>query len=285
MITQNQLFFLLLIILVFIEGCQTQPSDPLLEPIVSIESSTLTKRELLEAIPSNLQKEDSIIFTQNYIDRWVKTQLILRKAELNLSPEEKNVNKLLNDYRTSLLTHLYQQKLLEQKYSPLITSGEINDYYERMKEDFNLNEIIIKGVYIKIANTAPNLSKLERWFVSEDQKDLVNLEAYCFQNANKYDPFFDHWISFESINTEFPIPLKNANAVLKWKRVIKSSDDDFNYYLSIREIHFENETAPISYVTDKIKSILLNKKRIEFINKLEKDLLEEGEKQKLIKYY
>ncbi|MBN2166940.1 MAG: hypothetical protein JW717_11735 [Marinilabiliaceae bacterium] len=284
MALQNQLIIIILIFLT-LTACNNKPVDPLLEPIVSIESSTLTKKELYDAIPSKTAKEDSIIFAQNYIDRWIKTQLILRKAELNLSQEEKNLDKLINDYRTSLLTHLYQQKLLEQKYSPLITSGEIREYYNTMIDNFKLNEIIIKGVFIKIEKTAPNISQIEKWYTSDNKNDLISLEAYCFQNAKKYDPFFDHWVPFEKINSELPEKITNSENVLKWKKSFANKDDQYNYYLSIKEILFIGETAPIEYVNDRIKSILLNKKRIDFINQLEKDLVIEGEKQKIIKFH
>ena len=272
-------------IVTILSSCEGEPANPLLDPIVSIESSTLTKKELYDAIPANLSKEDSIIFAQNYIDRWIKTQLILRKAELNLSPKEKDVDQLLNDYRTSLLTHLYLQKLLEQKYSPLITSREIESYYTQMKDNFKLTEIIIKGVYIKIANSAPNLGNVEKWYSSDDQKELVSLEAYCYQNAVKYDAFFDNWISFDKINIELPNKIDNAENVLKWKRNFIENDESYKYYFSVRDIHFEGELAPLEYVSERIKSILLNKKRVEFIEQLEKDLMEEGEKQNLIKFH
>jgi hypothetical protein len=45
------------------------------------------------------------------------------------------------------------------------------------------------------------------------------------------------------------------------------------------------ETAPLEYVENRIKAILLNKKRVDFINNLESDLYEEGIKQKIIKFY
>lgn len=104
----------------------------------------MTLGELMDAVPDNLADQDSIAIAEDYISRWVRTKLMLRQAEINLSEEEKNVDKLLEEYRTSLLVHMYQQKILEQKHSPLVTSREIEDYYTQMKDNFNLQESIIR---------------------------------------------------------------------------------------------------------------------------------------------
>jgi hypothetical protein len=261
------------------------PTTETAVPVAEVDGKVLTLEELQSAIPNNLSKNDSLAFTQNYIARWVKSSLLLRKAELNLTPEEKDMQQLLESYRASLLIHKYQQKLLLEKYSPLITNNEIEEYYENMKENFILNNNIIQGVFIQVPLNTPNLSQLKKWYRSDNPEDYVKLEEYCFQNAQKFENFMDKWVTVKEISKLMPKPIPDHPNFLKYNTYYESSDTISHYLVSFKDYHKISEVAPLQYVEDKIKAILLNKKRIEFIQNLEEDLYKEGLKQKIIKFY
>jgi len=52
----------------------------------------------------------------------------------------------------------------------------------------------------------------------------------------------------------------------------------------IREYMLPGTTAPLKYVEERIKAILLNKKRIEFIQQLAQDLYDEAIREKIITF-
>lgn len=266
-------------------GCSSTEEDPLLDPIVTVDGVSLTLGELRRAIPDNLASQDSVAMADDYIGRWVRTKLMLRQAEINLSAEEKDVEKLLEDYRTSLLVHLYQQKILEQKHSPLVTSREIETYYTQMKDNFNLQESIIQGVFLKVPKGAPNQDQLRRWYRSTESEDLINLEAYSFQYARNYEQFIETWVPFSRINSYLPEPMLNEERFLRWSKHYETSDEAFNYYLAIHDFELPGNTAPVSFVEERVKAILLNKKRIEFIQQLGQDLYEEALREKAVSFH
>ncbi len=278
-----QLFVLSLIITLL--GCNNTIESPLDKPVVEVGDKALTKKELYELIPDNIPKDDSTIFAQDYLNRWIRSELMLRKAELNLTPQEKDVTKLLEEYRRSLLVHQYQQKMLLQKYSPLITNSEIKDYYNKMIDNFILNENIVKSIFIIVPRTAPNLRDLRKWYRSDNPKHLVLMESYCYQNAKRYDISIEKWKPFSAINGMLPRPISRPDRFLRYNHFYETSDSLNYYYINIKDFVLAKETAPIEYVEDRIKAILLNKKRLDFINKLESDLYDEGLKQKIIKFY
>lgn len=278
-------FFILAFPLLVLFSCHNKSNDRDSEPLAKVDNRVLTRLELERATPKNLTENDSIAYVQNYITRWVKSVLLLRKAELNLSAEEKDVEKLLADYRASLLIHKYKQQLLLQKHTSLISNSEIKWYYGEMIENFKLERDIIQGVFIKVSAIAPNLQGLKKWFVSGNPDDYLKLEEYCFVNAQKFDNFSDRWVSVDEINTLIPEPLKNYSNLSNHTKIYEMSDSTSYYLLSVSKVLNANEVAPLSYVEDKIKVILHNKKRIEFIQNLEEELYEEGLKQKVIKFY
>lgn len=255
------------------------------EPILVVGDKTLTNGMLYSAIPNHLNDEDSVFFAQDYINRWIRSELLLRKAELNLTPEEKDVEALLDEYRRSLLVHQYQQKLLEQKFSPFITGSEIKECYDEMIDNFKLTDPILKGVFVIVPKTAPNIETIKNLYQSDQQEDMVKLEAYCFQNAKKYEVFFDHWLPITEINNKLPEPISRSEQFIRYNKQYETSDSLFHYFLSIKEYKLSAEVAPLDYVEEKIKAILLNKKRMAFIKQIESDLYEDALKNKTIKFY
>ena len=279
----NKIPFLLILLLLTC-SCDTNKDKKVNPVIVSVGTATLTLKDLKNAIPENLHDEDSIAISEDYISRWIKTQLTLRKAELNLTADEKNVEALLQAYRTSLLVYLYQQKMLEQKHSPLVRKTEIEKYYNEMQDNFKLQENIFKGILIKVPKDSPNQHILRQLYRSNKPEDFLNLEAYCFQNARQFE-VFEEWEPFIQINNFLPEPVLNEEKFLSWNKYFEIKDADFNYYVNIQEYMTFGQTAPLSYVENRIKAILLNKKRMEFIEKLEHDLYEEGLRDNVIKFY
>ncbi len=272
-------------ILLVLFSCKNSSQDSASAPIAKVDNRILTRMELERVTPKNLDGNDSVAYVQNYINRWVKSALLLRKAELNLSPQEKDVEKILSDYRASLLIHKYKQKLLLQKHTSLVSNSEIEAYYNQMIENFKLDKDIIQGMFIKVSLNAPNLSGLKKWYRSDNPDDYVKIEEYSFVNAQKFDNFLDRWVSVDEINRLMPEPLPKYSKFLDYNKSFETSDSASHYLVSIRDFRKANDVAPLSYVEDKIKVILHNKKRIEFIQNLEEELYEEGLKQKVINFY
>ncbi len=285
----KQVYYLYLVaymmILIPFVACNTVNNSPDQEPLVRINDKNLTKGMVYKAVPNSLTENDSAIFAQDYINRWIKSELLLNKAELNLTPEEKDVQHLLEEYHRSLLIHQYQQKLLAQKYSPLITGSEINAYYTRMIDNFKLSEPIMKGIFVVVPKTAPNINELKQLYRSNNSEDIIKLEAYCFQNAKKYEVFLDHWLSISEINSNLPDNITKAERYLRNNTYYETSDSINNYFLSINDYKLPADVAPLEFVEKKIRAILLNKKRQEFIKQLESDLYEEALRNKSISFY
>jgi len=283
----RKILLLIFSVLLFfsISNCNPKAGTEVNPPIVTVGNATLTLNELKRAIPDNLHDFDSIAITDDYISRWIKTQLTLRKAELNLTADEKNVEEQLQNYRTSLLVYLYQQKMLEQKHAPLVRKSEIEKYYKEMQDNFKLQENIVRGLMIKISKDVPNQHTVTQLIRLRNPEDFMNLEVYCFQNARQFEVFIDEWIPFRNINDFLPDQILNEDRFLMWNKYYETRDSAYNYYVNIQEHIPIGQIAPLSYVESRIKAILLNKKRMEFIQQLEHDLYEEALRDNIIKFY
>ena len=106
--------------------------------MAQVFESTLSRSEIIDFIPNGTSSEDSLLMAQNYIRNWVTQKLLLHKAIENLSNEEMNIQKQVEDYRTSLLIYQYKQKLIAQRLMDEISEEDIETYYNKNEKNFIL---------------------------------------------------------------------------------------------------------------------------------------------------
>ena len=76
-------------------------------------------------------------------------KLLLKAAVNNNSSQSiNNINKLVQDYKESLLINNYKEELIKQQLDTLITNDEILDYYLANNANFKLNEVLVKSKYL-----------------------------------------------------------------------------------------------------------------------------------------
>jgi hypothetical protein len=264
------------LVVLFLASCQQFESRKTEKPIARVGQTYLYPSDVTGIFPININPNDSLRILNNFVDKWIKKQLLLQKAELNLTEEQKNVKNQIEEYRSSLLIFKYEQSLILQKLDTVITQSEIEEYYNENPSNFVLDINLIKALYIKIPRNAPNIETLRRLCSSEKEEDIQQLETYCYQYATKYDYFDDDWIDFTGIQSELPQPIYAPERYLQWNKRIEQRDSVYHYFVYVRDHCLEGETAPIDYVTDKIKSIILNKRKVRFITELENDIYNDG---------
>ncbi|BAX79195.1 hypothetical protein [Labilibaculum antarcticum] len=277
-------YSLLLLLLVFFYSCnQNKAKDD--KPVAKVNDKILYLSTVRDFIQNGTKKEDSLLIAENYTRQWIKKQLIISKAELNLTEEDKDVSRMVEDYRSSLIIHKYQQQLIEQKIDTLISQFEIENYYKDYSANFILNRNIIKALYIKVPIPVPNLKKLQKLYKSEKEDDWNELEDYCFQNATKFDNFSDHWIYAQEILNKLPGNISNEDRFLRYTKHYETSDSTHHYFIKIDEVEFKNNLAPLPFVREDIKKILLNKRKIQFIKNLEENIYRDAESKNKFKIY
>ena len=242
------------------------------KPLASVFDKNLYLSGIRDIFPAGVSPQDSLLILQNYTDKWIKKQLILQKAELNLTEEQKDVTQQIDEYRSSLLIFKYEQSLIQQKLDTVIRPEQIQAYYNDNESNFILDENIVRVLYIKLPYDAPDLYRARQLYRSERGEDFRELESYCYQYAVKYDYFEDRWIPFPRVMNELPDEIRNPESYLRYNRYIEQQDSAFRYYVKIREVHLSSSTAPLEYVEHKIRSIILNQRKVQFVKELENNI-------------
>lgn len=241
--------------------------------------------EMINLVPSGTSPKDSLELLKKFIDNWIQESLVIQKAENNLTDEQKNVEKQLQEYRKSLITYTYEKELVKQKLDTIVSNEEIEKYYNSNQSDFELKDNIIKVIYVKVSKKAPGIDKLKKWYKSDNLKDREQLAGYCHQFAANFYLDDNSWLLFDDLLKEIPIQTYNKELFLQNNRFVEVTDSLNNYFLNIKGFKIRNSTSPLSFEKENIKNIILNKRKLELITKMKQDVYNDASNDKKIEIY
>ena len=251
--------------------------------IASVNEKDLMLEEVLEEMP--IQIEDSSFFVERYMNNWIRKQLMIYHAEINLSSDIQNYEKQIKEYRASLLIYAYQQELINQKFDTSISLKQVTDYYNQYKDEFKLSKNIFKGRFIVVDRSAPKLINLNKWYKSNKESSLEDLNDYCQQFAKEYYLEDDKWQYFSIFNQKLPEYIIEESYFLENTKGVVFEDDNLRYYVFIKDYLINGSISPLEMEQEKIKNVLLNKNKIEYLKQLEDELYQNGLALKKIKIY
>lgn len=252
------------------------------EIIAIVNTEKLFREDLIDVLPNNISKEDSVVLVQGYINDWAIKQLLLKKAETNSSLEDfTEINLLVRDYKQSLLINSYKEILIKQQLDTIIEDEEIEVFYSENKDNFRLNEELLKIKYLHFDNNIINKKELINLFKSDDIDDLEQLEKQ--QLSFKFYQFNDSiWSQLDKVLLKLPF---SKEILLKKTKFTQKQDSLGLYLVAIKDVLFRNDTAPLSYIKPTIKQMILHKRKIELIRDIEKILIKDATKNNNFKVY
>jgi hypothetical protein len=98
------------------------------------------------------------------------------------------------------------------------------------------------------------------------------LESYCYKYASKYEYFDENWIYFSKIYNNLPETYIRPEDILQKKKYYETEDSTNYYFLKVSDYRLSGSITPLEFIKEDIKSILLNKRKIQLIEKLESNI-------------
>jgi hypothetical protein len=247
-----------------------------MEVLAKVKDRTLIRADVIRVIPKGVSSTDSMLIAENFIKKWIKDALVYEVALRNLTDEEAEIDRLVDEYRYSLLRYRYQERLIKEKLSADIRVTDRINYYEENQKKFVLDKGLIKGLFLKIPIDAPGLSDVRTWYKSSSVESLEKIEKYSIQNAIFYDYFYDKWVDFDDVISNIPIHISNTNNFLKNNKTLELSDSSYCYLLNIKEYIPIGSIAPYDYAEPQIIEMLINQRKMEFLRSFEDELYEDA---------
>ena len=274
-------YFIIILIFIIFSSCDFFKKIENENPIARVNDEYLYHDDIKNLITESTSKEDSIQRVTNFINQWATQKLLINGAQINLS-EEKQIefNGLVKQYKNDLFIKAYLEALVKRSIDTVVLNDEALEVYNRNIETFKLNEELLKFRYINVSDNSINLKDIEERFKRFDKEDKVILDSIAIQ-FKSYSLNDSIWIRLDQAIAKIPvINSNNKKELLKKSNFVQLKDSLGLYLMQINEVLHRNDIAPIEYVIPTIKQIVINKRKLEFIKQLEKDITKDAIKNK-----
>ena len=272
-------FAFIWVILLFI-SCESESNE---KNLARFKDVYLNKSEIINEVPITLNQEDSAIFADNYIHKWLVNQMIMDKSEEMIPMEVQKVEKKINKYKMSLISYEFEQFYINKRLDTSISKFQISNYYENHLDDFVLNDYVVKCMYLKVPKKSKFIKEIKKnySFTNEEMIDEIMKIGQNEEVSIYYNP--EEWVFFDDLMKQIPILEKYSKIeFIKKKKKVILEFNNYIYFVNVFDYIIKNGTSPLSFEENKIKSIILNQRAKSLRKKLRQDLYNDGIKNNLI---
>lgn len=227
--------------------------------------------------------EDSLKLRDNYIQKWIRDEVLFLNALNNLTDSLKNKQEELDLYYRSLIRYEYEKALINQKLDTTVSEKQILDYYNQSTESFILKRRVCKATYLVLTADIPKKDIAKEWLGEESTESIDSLQKYCIKYGAKFNLNANKWFYLDDLMSETLLPLSFEIEVTEDPLVF--SDSLKTIMLKVKDLRLPGDPKPLSMTASTIRSIIKNKGKVEFINKMENDVLEKSKRSGAFEIY
>ncbi len=255
-------------------------------PLASVGDIYLYPKEVEGVLPPGISKKDSIDLMERHIKGWIKKQLLIAEAKKHLSFDEEELERRVLDYKYALMMHEFEKYTIAGNLDTNISEEEIENYYQDNIQNFELKQNIVKCFFIQLPKDAPKLGRFRYVLKSNREKDREELKSYTYSYGIKVHLDDSVWVNFDDVINSTPLmDIPNKTDFLRRTKYSETQDDNFIYFLRIFQFKIQNDTSPLEFVRDDIRKIILNKRKLALVRKMEDEIYENAIKNETFKIY
>jgi hypothetical protein len=266
--------FAILLVTLMVGGCKSKTGTEI--PVARAYGKTLNISDITDVIKNASGGEDSVMKVNVFIEQWLRQQVLLHEAEQILDEEKKDVERQLEEYRKSLLIFNYEREYVNTHLDTSVSEQEIKEFYDSHQDDFILKDNIVKVNYVILDKKSPRLEKVRGWFRTDEEREQKQLHEYAMQYA--INSFFDNeaWLPFDDLLKQIPIKTYDKEEYLRNNRFIEAQDSSYIYLVSIKGFRIKDNISPLSFETENIRTMILNKRKLKLVDEMEKSIYDEA---------
>jgi len=266
-------FFFSCIMLLLVYSCQEHNEQNAGNFLLArVYNKSLYIKDLEGMFPPETSAYDSSLITNAYTQRWLREAVLLYEAENNL-PKDLNIDRLVRDYRSSLVRNNYEQILLEQLMETEISKSELSTFYEKNKIQYQLDNPIIKGYLIEVPKIISIRDSLKLLWKNPNAANLARLKAICEEYELSYFLDANKWNEWDKLAVYLPRNIGFDEFSRKGKD-FTLQDGEFEIWIKIMDSKRPQEIPPIDYVEEQLKRMLLLSRKTKLLEEKKEDMYE-----------
>lgn len=260
------------------------PKEP--KAIARVGKKYLYQEDILDLVPKGTSKNDSIAIVKSFIDRWATQQLLFEASERNLSNEKvTSFNELMEQYKVDLYTKAYLEELVIRQVDTVVTEEQIEDYYLKNKQYFKNATELVKLRYINLVKENPKFAKIKAKFSSFTKKDRKELEQLAVQF--KSYAFNDSiWVDINQVYEKLPfLNIENKSKYISSGINFQYPDSTTIWLVKVNKVLPKDSSTPLEFLKPTIKQIIINNRKLELVNTIEKEITNDAINDKKYEIY
>ncbi len=270
--------FIFILLFSFISiGCSSLSNNNSNDLIARAGENFLYKNDL----PEFFSKDDSLRVFMNFVESWAKEKVLYDLSLVNLSQSKKHeIDELVNNYKVDLYINSYKDLIVNSRIDSIVSSTEVDSFYSLNNKNFKLNENLLKYRYVKVPNDNINLDRIRRYIVRMNNEDRLFLDSLNFQFADlKLSDSI--WFTERDVisSIEF-INLQNKSNYLIKNKLFTVEDSQYINFFIVKDKLKSGNIPPISYLYERIKSTIINQRKLKLLQSLNKEILNDALKSK-----
>lgn len=267
-------FLLFLLPLCLLAGCR---HDDLV--VAEVHNHKLYASEVGQLVPAGLSRADSADFAQHVIEDWIMEQVILAEAEKTLTVGEKVFDKELEEYRKTLLKNRYFEKITADAEMFKVSDEEVRAAIRQSKVNLVSDKEIVKINYVKLPRHAAVRDELKE-ILFDDARRITEKERIAELCADSIEYFItdDQWLFWEDIQLETGITLDKNSQRLDFPLTFEKVVNEDEYLIVILDFRAETTGDESKDYFESVRTMLIQQKKNQFIQKRMKELYQEAEK-------
>ena len=285
MIMNKPLYLLIVGSLVAMVSCNRPQPENVVEEQPSIEDylvvvgdQVLTRTTFLSDMPAGLTGIDSITFAKMYVDTWVIKQLKMSRANEVLPTYEESIERLVEDYRQSLIMRQLDQYYIDNDIDHDVTDEQITAYYRANSAQFKLDHHKVRGVIVKapkdFKNTKTLTTALNALRESHDTYEIMalaeKLSLQVFDLSQSWETYTDFLGNLPTVRN------RDYDNLLSKTSTQNMSSDDAVFYFIFTDVARKGSVAPLESVEEDIKRRLYAERRADIVLSYEDELRREA---------
>ncbi len=252
--------------------------------LAKVYNKELRLSDLEGMFPDGATKEDSVLTINAGVDRWIRDNLLMHEAERNI-PKDLNVEELVNRYRESLILNNYEKILTETSLDSSITEAELNSFYEKNKEQYQLDAPIARCYFMKIPRSAPQQDSLQKWWNnSRNEEAKKQLTQYAAKYAKTFMLQDSVWRRVDDVLGALPPGTLTAENMGAGKELTLKYND-YQYFLRVLATVSKKEIAPLSFIKDQASKFILHNRKLQLLDNKKQEMYDAEMRRNNVKIY
>ncbi|MBX9889762.1 MAG: hypothetical protein K2X94_00625 [Amoebophilaceae bacterium] len=207
-----------------------------------------------------------------HIENWAFKKLLIMEGEKQAQFTYQD--RQINQYKDDLFAYAVLQKMVKSELNEAISSDVIIDYYQNHQNEFVLNHDIVKGLFLAIPKhkKVRGINHLKSLMLS-NPVNLSRLKEYskAYPDTSILEP--DRWFPWEDVLVRLKFIPRNATRLLQANKFIDVAGEAYLYLLKIDQYKLSQALAPLELVQERIKAIILHKRRLVLEKQIKDKLL------------